>query len=297
MFATPTVESTLAASLVPPAQRGRAIALVVGGFSVALILGVPLGTLVGVETGWRTTFVGLALLGVLVLGGCAWLLPHLEASVVKADGADGLTLLRQPTVLLALATTGLVFTGQYVVGTYFAPFLQERTGLDGTGIAAMLFLAGGASALGNALGGCGADRWGIGRTALMACVVLAGALAAVSLLGVSTTGAAVTLGLAGVAIGAFIPAWQYRLVALAPEAPDLALALNLSVLNAGIALGAALGGALVDLGALALLGVPGGMLVLLAVGPLLAGVRVVRQAPQSTPPVRSAERGVSKGPR
>ena len=60
------VATATAASLVPPAQRGRAIALVVGGFSVALILGVPLGTLVGVETGWRTTFVGLALLTRLV---------------------------------------------------------------------------------------------------------------------------------------------------------------------------------------------------------------------------------------
>ena len=116
------------------------------------------------------------------------------------------------------------------------------------------------------------------------------------MLGVSTAGAAVTLGLTGVAIGAFIPAWQYRLVALAPEAPDLALALNLSVLNAGIALGAALGGALVDLGALALLGVPGGMLVLLAVGPLLAGFRVARPAPQSTLAVRSAARSVGSEP-
>lgn len=281
------VATTMAAALVPPSQRGRAIALVVGGFSVALVVGVPLGTLLGQAVGWRAPFAALALLGLLVAGACAWLLPSLGGGARPLDAApvSWLALLRRRAVALGLLAMGLLFTGQYVVGTYYAPALMERAGIDGRGVAAMLLLAGGASVLGNVVGGYGADRWGVGPTATGGTLGLAVALVAFSLAGGSPVGAGLAIGLGGIAIGAFIPAWQYRLVRLAPEASDLALALNLSALNAGIALGAALGGLLVDRGGLPRLGLAGGLIVLLALASLRAGLRV-----------QPADRELSAGP-
>jgi predicted MFS family arabinose efflux permease len=263
--------TAVAAALVPPAERGRAIALVVGGFSAALVLGVPLGTLIGQASGWRATFAAVAVLGAVVAAGLARFLPALDPPAApESSGFARGALFRRPGVLPALLVTGLVFTGQYVVATYLAPFLEQRTGLDGTGVAAMLLLAGAASAVGNVVGGHGADRWGIRPTALAGVVISSLSLVVFSVVGTSPAGAAVSIGIGGLALGTFIPAWQYRLVSLVPDGPDLALALNLSVLNLGIALGAALGGVVVDGGGLAGIGLVGGLAALLALVPLQA---------------------------
>jgi DHA1 family putative efflux transporter-like MFS transporter len=275
------VATATAAALVPPAQRGRAIALVVSGFSVSLVLGVPLGALVGDRLGWRATFVGIAILGTLVLAGCAWLLPPVKEAASQLSQLARLALVGRPAVLLGFTATWLLFTGQYVMGTYFAPFLQQVTGLDGTGVAAMLLVAGGASTAGNVLGGYGSDRWGAGRTATAGCLVLAFALALVPVVAANPVGAAATMALIGGSIGAFVPTWQHRLVSLVPQAADLALALNLTALNAGIAMGAAIGGLLVDGGSLATLGFPGASFVVLALVPMLVGLR---QGPASQRP-------------
>lgn len=266
------VATTAAAALVPAEQRGRAIALVIGGFSVSLVIGVPLGTLVGVAFGWRATFVGLALLGTIATAALAWLLPQVEGGQTQ-NLLEALPLLKSPALLLAFATMAAVMGGQYVVSTYLAPFLESQAGMDGFGVAAVLFLAGASSTAGNAVGGVAADRFGTGKTGLVSAVALALGLVLYSALGRSALGATVAVAFATFAIGCFIPAWQLRLVTLAPGAADLALALNLSALNAGIALGAALGGLLVDTGHLANLGYVGGAIIALAILPLSAGLR------------------------
>ncbi len=157
---TPTA-SAVAVALVPREQRGRALALVIAGLSVATVLGVPLGTLLGQRFGWRLTFAFVALSGVLAAAGVRVLLPTV-ATPPAAGLRTRLALLRQGAVVGALAVTMLVTTGQFAVYTYLASLLEEVTGLGEGGVSAMLLLFGAASVVGSVLGGWGTDRWGGG---------------------------------------------------------------------------------------------------------------------------------------
>lgn len=263
-----------AAALVAPEKRGRAIALIVSGFSVALIVGVPLGTLIGAALGWRATFWALAAMGALTLTGTWLFFPRtsttdrLEPSPVASSSSGfGAVLgaLRRPGVGWAFAATGLLFTGQYVVGTYFAPLLTTRAGLDASGVAVALLLLGVGSAAGNVLGGSGADRWGIRRTAVFSLLGLAAAHAALASLGTAPLPAAIGMTLVGLTIGGFLPGWQHHLLVRAPGLAEVALALNLTALNAGVALGAFVGGIAFDAVGLRWLGFLSAAIVLLAV--------------------------------
>lgn len=258
------VATATAALLVPETKRGRAIALVVAGFSVALIVGVPIGTLIGLTLGWRAAFGVIVVLGFLVALGLRAVLPAEAASPAPPGPVEGGHLLKQPVARLTLLTTILVFTGVYTVATYIAPFVEQVTGLADQSVAGLLLLVGVTSTGGNLIGGFGADRLGVQRMLLPSCLGLALSLASVSLLGTSTLAVVAAVGVWGLTVGAFVPVQQSRLVALAPAAADLGLALNLAALNVGIALGAALGGGLIDRGGLTGLGYVGASVVALA---------------------------------
>jgi predicted MFS family arabinose efflux permease len=261
------VATAVAAGLVPAAQRGRAIALVVAGFSVALVIGVPIGTLMGNAFGWRSTFVSLLLLGLVAAVGLLALLPPDAASAEEAEAGSGKVrrLTRRPSVLFALLATCLVFTGVYTMTTYIAPFALQMTGVSSEGLAGLLLLTGLASTIGNALGGFGADRWGVKRCLIASSAGVAVSLAAMPWLGMGAVGAGAALAVLGVSAGVFVPTQQFRLVLLASESQQLGLALNLTALNVGVALGAALGGLVVDRGGLQLVGLAGAACAALAV--------------------------------
>jgi predicted MFS family arabinose efflux permease len=275
-----------AAALVPERQRGRAIALVVGGFSVALVVGVPVGTLIGLIWGWRAAFGVLAALGIGAALGLRVVLP---GAVTTNPGGGGpgsaRDLLRQPAARTALLTTGLVFTGAYAACTYIAPFVEDVTGLSGQSVAGVLLLIGVTSCVGNVVGGLGTDRVGPPRMLLASCVTLAASLVALSLFGGSAPGILVAAGMWGLAMGVFVPTQQSRLVALAPTGVDVGLALNLSALSVGVALGAAVGGAAIEQGGLASLGYVGAAIITFA----LAGL--VRQRARAEVSVRPFSSG------
>ena len=245
------VATAAAATLVPPPYRGRAIAIVGGGFAAALVLGVPLGTVLGLDAGWRATFGVLAVAGAVVAIGLLRLLPVALAPSVPSHGAGGARRIGWHLVP-ALSATGLLFAGQYVVSTYYAPLLEERAAVTAAGVAGLLMLGGAAALAGTAAAGYASDRWGIRRTALAASSGIALALLVFWLLGTTPVGAALAMGLSGASIGAFVPTWQHHLLLAAPASGDLALALNLTALNAGIAGGAVVGGWMYDRGGLEL---------------------------------------------
>ena len=254
------VATAAAATLVPTSQRGRAIALVVAGFSVALLIGVPIGTLIGNAWGWRATFGVLLAPAVLVAFGIAVWLP-----AVPRLRPAALSVLRAPGLISALAATGLVFCGTYIATTFIAVLLEDISGLTPDGVAGVLLLLGLGSIVGNALGGYAIDHWGSERSSLAGGL---GAALALALLSFGAPSAGVALAactIMGTSLGVFVPAQQARLVHIGEAAPELSLALNLAALNAGISLGAALGSALVDRGGLAVLGYVGAVVGLLAV--------------------------------
>ncbi len=274
---TPTA-SAVAVALVPREQRGRALALVIAGLSVATVLGVPLGTLLGQRFGWRLTFAFVALSGVLAAAGVRVLLPTV-ATPPAAGLRTRLALLRQGAVVGALAVTMLVTTGQFAVYTYLASLLEEVTGLGEGGVSAMLLLFGAASVVGSVLGGWGTDRWGVGRTLVAGIGGLTLALFALSPAAGALPFAALVVAGSGVAGWVFSAPQQYRLLALAPDASGIVLSLNQSALYTGVAAGAALGGLVLNTSGVSSLGWVAGLVVALALGVALLGVALAPYAP------------------
>ncbi len=255
---TPTT-AVVAASLAPPEKRGRALATVTGGLTVAFAFGIPLGTLVGDYFGWRSAFVLVGVLGAVALIGIVVLLPDVE-SPPSVSLRERLAIVKQPAVLAALSLTAIGLGAGFVVFTYIGPLMGELTGFGGRGTSVMLLLFGLAGVVGNIVGGYGADRWSYGRSLAMIFVVLPISLLAFSLLApvagssLAVAGAGVALITWSVAGWAITPFQQYRLIELYPLQGNIVLSLNASAIYLGQGIGAGLGALAIGYGSLNSLG-------------------------------------------
>ncbi|MFF7113907.1 MFS transporter [Streptomyces albogriseolus] len=240
------IGSVVAADLVAPDKRAGAISLMFTGLTVANVVGVPLGTLVGQSLGWRVTFGIVAVLGVIGLLGVARLVPDVP-------GPQGVRLrhelaaLKNVQVLLAMAMTVLGFGGVFAAITYIAPMMTQVAGFADGSVTWLLVLFGLGMVGGNLVGGKYADR------ALMPLLYVAlGALAVVLALFTLTAhhkiAAAVTITLVGALGFATVPPLQKRVLDHAHGAPTLASALNIGAFNLGNALSAWLGGLVIAAG-------------------------------------------------
>ena len=235
--------AVVAAGLVPLDRRAAAIALMFTGLTLANVLGVPLGTLIGQEFGWRATFWAVSAFGAIALGAVALLVPRTTSS--GPDRAGSWAVMRHPQVLLALALTVFGFGGIFTAFTYITPMLQELAGFSPRAVSGILFLFGLGLTLGNTLGGRLAD-WKPRQSMLGILIALALVEALLSVTIVHPTAAVVTVFVWGVAAFATVPGLQMRVVDLAGESPTLASTLNIAAFNLGNALGAWLGGRLID---------------------------------------------------
>lgn len=233
--------AAVAAHLVPSRYRGRALAIVLGGMSLATIFGVPLGTAVGSWLGWRATFATVAAIGVCALIGLALALPTVHA-LPPASLAERFTLMCRPAVLTNLTTT--MFTTGGIIGlyTYMATVLAHTADVRGALLAVVLLVYGLGGGLGTALSGRATDRFGAPRVLVAALGVI---VVTETLVPVATTAAmaSVLLFVWGAAGWAFSIPQQYRLLALAPTQPSVAVSLHSSASYLGQAIGAALAGA------------------------------------------------------
>lgn len=238
--------NAVAVAISPPERRGRAIALVTGGMTVSLILGIPIGTAVVGFGGWYLAFLIVAALSALSLTG---LLARLPSGLPHATNTlrERLQVAGRGDVLLALGTTMFWTTGAFVLYTYIAPFLTNHAGIAGPWLAATLVLSGVGSALGNQFGGMASDRFGPERSLSVVLTLLAASLVAASLVAV-TLPPTIAVYLLPLVIMVWSgagwaghPAQMSRLAAMAPDAAVVALSLNASALYFGIAAGAALG--------------------------------------------------------
>jgi len=255
---TPTT-AVVAASLATPEKRGRALATVTGGLTIAFAFGIPLGTLVGEYFGWRAAFVLVGVLGAVAVVGIAALLPVIE-NPPPVSLRDRMLAVEQPAVVAALGITAIGLGSGFVVFTYVDPLLGDLTGFGGRGISGMLLLFGLAAIAGNALGGYGADRWGYGRSMVVIFVVVALSLLSFSLLTPvagslpAVVGAGVALVTWSVAGWAITPFQQYRLIELAPNTQNIVLSLNASAIYLGQGVGAGIGALVLLYGSPASLG-------------------------------------------
>ncbi|MFE4973530.1 MFS transporter [Kitasatospora sp. NPDC056651] len=240
------IGSVVAADLVAPQKKAGAIATMFTGLTVANIVGVPLGTYIGQAVGWRTTFAGVAALGVIGLLGIAKLVPAMP----RAEGAHlrrELTAFRNPQVLLAMAMTVLGFGGVFAAITYIAPMMTNVAGYADGSVTWLLVLFGVGMFLGNLLGGRYADR----KLMPMLYTTLGGlavVLALFTLTAHNKVLAAVSVLLVGALGFATVPPLQKRVLDQAHGAPTLASAVNIGAFNLGNALAAWLGGMVIAAG-------------------------------------------------
>jgi predicted MFS family arabinose efflux permease len=252
---SPTATATCA-SLVPPAQRGRALAIVIAGLSSATALGAPLGTFIGGWLDWRATMWFVAAVGTLAATGVAWRLkdiPNLPAVTL----ARRLAPLADSRVLLTLLTTWLAYAGLFLVYTYIGSSFDRATGGDARVLAGLLLLWGVAATAGNLIAGRLTDRFG-SRPIINAAIAVA-ALNFALLPWTSATlatavPALVVWGLCG--WGLVVPQ-QHRLIGITPAAAPLLLGLNSAAIYLGVSMSGLIGGAVitwVDSHALGLVG-------------------------------------------
>jgi predicted MFS family arabinose efflux permease len=236
----------VAVAIASPERRGRAIALVTSGLTVATVLGVPLGTWIGNHYGWRATFILVAALGAVALAGLLFGLPR-GLPRTTATIAQRLAVARRSTVLHALSVTALWGIGGFTVFTYLAVPLRNL-GLNPTEISLALLIFGIAAAIGNMLGGTLADRIGPAPTATLGLVVamMALMLQSVTLKYLSPEHARpvflTLIFFQGIGGWTFYPGQVANLVHSEPHAPMIALSLNASAMYLGFAIGSALGG-------------------------------------------------------
>jgi DHA1 family inner membrane transport protein len=240
------VGSVVAASLVAPQRRAAAIAMMFTGLTVANVLGVPLGTLVGQALGWRVTFGVVAALGVAGAVGVLVLVPDRAADPAANLRAELAAFLR-PQVWFALGMTALGFGGTFASFTYVAPLMIDVAGFPAGALTWLVLLFGVGLVVGNLLGARAADR-ALMPTIITSILALVVVLAAFTVTVRSPTPAAITLFLVGVAAFATVPGLQTRVMDAAGSAGTLASAVNIGVFNLGNAVGAWLGGLAIDAG-------------------------------------------------
>jgi predicted MFS family arabinose efflux permease len=241
--------SALAGAVVSPERRGRALAIVTGGSSVAVALGVPLGAVIGHAMGWRMTFVGVGFLASLAVAGLLFGFPRsVGAGLGTASLRERMAVIQQPPVLVALLVTVIWGTGAYTVYSYLVPYLTQIAGIESAQTGLLLFIWGCAAVTGLFTGGMINDRFGARAMIVPALALLALAFASFSF-GPGLVGGKILLGCVTVAIvvwgvagWGFFPAQQARLIGISGvKVAPIALSLNASSMYLGFSLGAALG--------------------------------------------------------
>jgi predicted MFS family arabinose efflux permease len=223
-----------AARMVPARQRGRAIAVVLAGITVALSAGIPAGTALAGALGWRSIFGLLAGLALLLT---AWI--RCQVPAFAGEPADRRAPLRrvarQPGIRPVLAVTVLLLTGHQALYTYVAPFAPGRTGV-------VLLVFGGATVAGIWITGVVADRY-LRPVLLAALGLIAVAMLVLGLAARAPTALLAAAALWGAAFGGAPTLLQTALVdASGPASADVATALQTTVYNVGIAAGSLAGG-------------------------------------------------------
>lgn len=245
--------STAAAALAPPEMRGRALALVVGGITVAFLAGIPIGAAIGGAFGWRSIFVFTT-----ILAGAAALIVRAAVPLVPPPpGATGnirtlMTVAGNPRVLPVIATTAVAFAAIFNINAFIGPITTALTGATGAGVGFFQAFIGIGALIGVPIGGYLADRAKRSPVPIFLFIVIAAVLSAYSILLLRADGTLPWPVLAGLvftaatALFSLVPTVQARLIgAVGPLAP-VALALNGSALSLGQGLGATVGGFVID---------------------------------------------------
>ncbi|APB73017.1 MFS transporter [Paenibacillus peoriae] len=244
-----SIGSTIAADLVPDDRRASAISIMFSGLTVATVTGVPLGTYIGQQWGWRAAFMAIVVVGVVALIANLILLPSTLRKGNKTPFREQVKLVTNGRLLLAFIITALGYGGTFVVFTYLSPLLHDITGFQQSTVTFILLLYGIAIAIGNVIGGKAANRKPLSALFYMF-LIQAVILFLLLFTAPFKTAGLITIFFMGLLAFMNVPGLQVYVVMLAerfaPKAVDVASAVNIAAFNAGIAIGAYVGGIVTD---------------------------------------------------
>lgn len=277
---TPQAAACIGA-LVPEHQRGRAITFVFLGWSVASVLGNPIGAWIGGTLGWRWT---MGLMALMSLASGLWLAKCMPRGIVPqplSASAWGRALLSS-SLILTLTITVLSAAGQFTLFSYLAPFMVQGYGTDTTQLSLLFFAYGLCGFIGNAVVSRWIDHLGPPRAMALSLGCIALGLGCV---GLTHSYGALVLAMLPWGLGVFASnsAQQARLVNLAPVLAPASIALNTSAMYAGQALGAVGGGWLLVQHGLGVLPVAGCVVMLMALALSLWAARWAKRHPVRQP--------------
>lgn len=240
-----SIGSTIAADLVSKDKRASAISIMFTGLTVATITGVPIGTFIGQQFGWRLAFFAIVVVGVIAFIANSILVPKNLSQAKPATFKDQLRLVKNGRLLLLFIITALGYGGTFVVFTYLSPLLHEVTGFKEGTVAGILLLYGAAIAAGNMIGGRLSNKKPL--TALFYMFMIQAVILFLLIFALPYKGAGLAMiVLMGLLAFMNVPGLQVYVVMLAeryvPGAVDVASAINIAAFNAGIAIGSYLGG-------------------------------------------------------
>ncbi|MFF2481654.1 MFS transporter [Paenibacillus sp. NPDC058071] len=238
----------IAAKIAPEGKQASSIANVTMGFTLSLIIGVPLGRMIAAEFGWRSVFGLLALAGLLVMFVLYFTLPH-----VKGDApvplSKQLGFIKNRRVALGLSITFFWLGGYSIAYTYISPYLLTVAGLNEHVLSSVLLAFGIASLIGSKFGGYSADKWGVARTLAggMSLHIVALILLAVTVMFTNSwLLVVIILMLWSFSAWSSGPTQQYNMVQIEPNYSSVMLSLNQSTMQLSMAAGAGIGGIVIN---------------------------------------------------
>ena len=240
------IGSVTAAGLVPENRRASAVAMMFTGLTLANVLGVPMGTALGQEMGWRMTFWAVTIIGVVALVGLIKLLPK-DKEAPTTNIMQEISALKNAGVWVALLMTVMFSASMFTLFTYIAPILTDVTGVSPTGVTYTLLLIGLALTIGNVIGGKLTD-WKLRHTLVGSAILIALAQVAFHWTSGVLIPAEITLFIWAATAFAVVSALQLNAMLFGKDAPSLIATLNIGAFNAGNALGAWAGAVVIDAG-------------------------------------------------
>lgn len=288
---TPNANALIAA-MIAPEKRGRALAIVNGGMTIAIALGLPIGSLVGHALGWRVTFLGVGILAAIAVVGLTFGLDRTAGAHISVPSlSDRLAVARRPSVLIGLAVTLFWAIGAYTVWTYIAPYLTTVANLGPNGISLIVCLWGIGSAVGVFSGGSLSDRFGAKTVMGTSLFLLALSFLVLSFTAFYLTPSqalvpiVIAVAVWGVTVWGFFPAQISHLIHTGGHASaPIVLSLNTSFMYGGFSIGSAIGSFVVAHGQVADLGLAAALAE--AVGIALLYGFAAKASTQNTSPAR-----------